>query len=208
LVTGYFTGTVDFGGGPLTSAGGYDIYVAKLSGVDGAHLWSRRFGSTSHDVGYGIAADASGNVLVSGYIQGTVDFGGGPLTSAGGYDIFVVKLSGANGAHLWSQRFGDTDHDLGYDVAADRSGNALLAGNFSGTVDFGGGPLTSAGSRDIFVAKFSGADGSHLWSKRFGATDYDVPYAVTADGSGNVIVTGSFYGTVDFGGGPLTSAGS
>jgi hypothetical protein len=176
--------------------------------VDGAHLWSRRFGSTSHDVGYGIAADASGNVLVSGYIQGTVDFGGGPLTSAGGYDIFVVKLSGANGAHLWSQRFGDTDHDLGYDVAADRSGNALLAGNFSGTVDFGGGPLTSAGSRDIFVAKFSGADGSHLWSQRFGATDYDVPYAVTADGSGNVIVTGSFYGTVDFGGGPLTSAGS
>jgi len=208
LVTGYFTGTVDFGGGPLTSAGGYDIYVAKFSGVDGAHLWSRRFGSTSHDVGYGIAADGSGNVLVSGYIQGTVDFGGGPLTSAGSYDIFVVKLSGANGAHLWSKRFGDTDYDLGYDVAADTSGNVLLAGNFSGTVDFGGGPLTSAGSRDIFVAKFSGADGSHLWSKRLGAADYDVPYAVAADGSGNVIVTGSFYDTVDFGGGPLTSAGS
>jgi uncharacterized protein with PIN domain len=207
LVTSFFQGTVDFGGGPLTSAGLSDIFVAKFSGVDGAHLWSKRFGGTESDSGLAIAADGSGNVLVTGEFMGTVDFGGGVLTSAGLYDIFVAKLSGANGAHLWSQRFGDTNYDLGYGLAADGSGNVLVTGFFQGTVNFGGGALTSAGLSDIFVAKFSGVDGAHLWSKRFGGTESDTGVGLAADGSGNVLVTGEFMGTVDFGGGVLTSAG-
>ena len=32
----------------------------------------------------------SGNVLVTGYFKGTVDFGGGVLTSAGSHDIFLA----------------------------------------------------------------------------------------------------------------------
>ncbi|MBI2819399.1 MAG: hypothetical protein HYX73_05410, partial [Acidobacteria bacterium] len=58
-----------------------------------SHIWSRRFGSTSFDSGYGVAVDGNGNAVVTGAFNGTVDFGGGGLTSAGGGDIFVVKLS-------------------------------------------------------------------------------------------------------------------
>ena len=57
-----------------------------------SHLWSKRFGSTYEDEGLGVAVDGSGNVVVTGYFNGTVDFGGGGLTSAGNDDIFVVKL--------------------------------------------------------------------------------------------------------------------
>lgn len=39
--------------------------------------------------------------------MGSVDFGGGALTSAGSNDIFAAKLTAADGAHVWSQRFGD-----------------------------------------------------------------------------------------------------
>ena len=111
-------------------------------------------------------------------------------------------------SHLWSKRFGSTSFDQGYGVAVDDSGNVVVTGSFNGTVNFGGGGLNSAGSFDIFVAKFSGADGSHLWSKRFGSTYEDEGLGVAVDGSGNVVVTGYFWGTVDFGGGELTSAGS
>jgi len=84
-----------------------------------------------------------------------MDCGGGPLTSAGGTDIFVVKFD-PNGNHLWSQRFGDSDSQYGTGVAADATGNVILTGSFYGTVDFGGGPLTDACNEqaDIFVAKF------------------------------------------------------
>jgi len=205
VVTGRFSGTVDFGGGTLTSAGSDDIFVAKF-GSDGSHLWSKRFGDGSVQVATAVAVDASGNVVVTGYFSGTVDFGGGTLTSAGyDDDIFVAKF-GADGSHLWSQRFGDGDLQRASALAVDAPGNVIVTGAFYGTVDFGGAALTSAGYYDIFVARF-GSDGGHLWSQRFGDGSSQVSEAVAVDASGNMIVTGSFGGKVDFGGGALTSAG-
>ena len=71
-----------------------ETFVAKLSGVDAAHTWSKGFGGAPGygNIGHGLAMDASGNVLVTGFIGGTVDFGGGPVTSAGSSDIFLLKL--------------------------------------------------------------------------------------------------------------------
>ena len=85
-----------------------------------------------------------------------MDFGGGPLTSAGGIDIFLAKFDPA-GNHLWSKRFGDGFSQIGYSVTVDGADNVLFTGAFSGSVDFGGGPLTSAGGIDIFLAKFAGS---------------------------------------------------
>jgi hypothetical protein len=110
-----------------------------------------------------------------------------------------------NGAHQWSKRFGDVGDDRGYAVAVDRSGNVFVTGFFSGTADFGGGNLVSAGSGDIFLAKYD-ANGVHQWSRRFGDSDDQVGTAIAVDGSGNVFMTGDFAGTVDFGGGNLVSA--
>ena len=91
LITGYFVGPVDFGGGPLSSSG-LNIFVAKYS-PSGAYIWAESFGGVSSDVGNAIDVDNSGNVLTTGYFQGTVDFGGGLLSSHGGLDIFLVKLA-------------------------------------------------------------------------------------------------------------------
>ena len=206
LATGYFEGTVDFGGGALVSAGERDIFVAKFNG-NGTHLWSKRFGdSAPNQRGFDIACDECGNVIVTGWFEGTVDFGGGPLTSAGAEDMFVVKFD-VDGNHLWSKRFGDAGiHQAAGSVAVDTWGNVIVTGWFQGAVDFGGGLLTSAGTYDVFVAKFDPA-GNHLWSKRFGDANWQWATDVAVDGAGNLVVAGAFHGIVDFGGGPLTSAG-
>jgi hypothetical protein len=59
---------------------------------------------------------------------------------------------------------------------------------------------------DIFVAKYAGSDGHHIWSTRFGDVSNDAGNAVAVDATGNVVVTGSFSGIVNFGGGSLTSS--
>jgi hypothetical protein len=209
VVTGDLDGSADFGGGLLTSAGSTDVFVTKFDGATGDHAWSKIFGNALLQSGQAVAVDASGAVLLTGYFQGTVNFGGGVLTTAGGADIFLAKLD-ATGAHVWSKRLGSaTDDQVGLAIAADSAGNVLVTGSFTGTVNFGGGNLVSAGGADIFVAKYDGVTGAHLWSKRFGDVALDqVGRAIAADAAGNVLVTGGFDGTVNFGGAALASAGS
>ncbi len=206
FITGNFRGSVDFGGGFLTSAGENDIFIAKFDG-QGNYVWSKRFGDSLGQHSSGITTDNSGNIFITGVFYGSVDFGGGALISAGGSDIFIAKFDN-NGNHLWSKRFGDTDYESAGSIDIDTSGNVFIIGYFNGSVNFGGGILTSAGSNDIFIAKFDN-NGNHFWSKHFGGNfNIQYRYSITTDASGNVFITGNFYGTVDFGGGFLTSAGS
>ena len=210
-VTGYFTGTATFGATSLTSAGDYDIFVAKLNS-SGVYQWTVRAGSSGTDSGKGVAVDGSGNVYVTGFFSGTTGFGGGGsvLTSAGASDGFVAKLS-ANGAWLWAARAGGTNGDWSSGVAVDGSGNVVITGQFnSTTATFGATTLTNAGSNssDAFVAKLNAA-GTWLWASRAGAggTGSDAGSSVAMDGSGNVYVTGDYSGTATFGALTLSSAG-
>lgn len=216
LISGTFTGSVDFGAGSFTSAGLRDAFVLKLQGTTGAHVFSHAIGSTGDDYGWGIDADADGNVFIAGRFQGTITIaGGGSLTSAGGNDIYLAKLT-EFGVHVWSSRYGSTGDDAPFDLAVHRaSGDLVTTGYISETVDFGGGGLVSAGSRDIFVARMDN-DGGHGWSARYGdatdqfESDYDTNTwsAVALDAAGNVHLAGPLFGSASFGGGPtLTSAG-
>jgi hypothetical protein len=123
--------------------------------ASGQHLWSKRFGDATLQAGVSAALDGIGNALVTGYFNGAVDFGGGPLASAGGGDFFVAKLDPA-GQPLWSKRYGDASYQYWIGrVAADSFGNVLLTGSFEGSVDFGGLPLQNAGGCDLFVVKLT-----------------------------------------------------
>jgi hypothetical protein len=204
FAAGYFWQSVSFGGASLTSAGSTDVFIAKYS-PDGTHVWSRRGGGTDTDQALAIAVDSAGNVIVVGTFYGTADFGGGSRISAGSNDVFAAKYS-ASGTHLWSQRFGDTGGDAAYAVAVDPNDNIYVTGSFAVKIDFGGGTLSSAGSSDIFVAKFD-AGGAHLWSQRFGGTSSDIGRAIACRGTSAVTLAGSFQATANFGGGNLTSAG-
>ncbi|WP_437927870.1 hypothetical protein WMF37_01135 [Sorangium sp. So ce291] len=138
--------------------------------------WARGFGSPGLDDGEGIASDAAGNYYVIGSFMGTVDFGAGPLTSAGEEDVFLLKLD-PSGALIWSKRFGTRFRELGGAVTVDENGDVLIAGRYdadseaedanSSGLDFGGCPLFGpVWSSAIFVAKLD-ADGNHVWSKGF-----------------------------------------
>ena len=206
FVAGYFVGTGNFGGSNLNSAGGYDIFIAKFSS-SGQHLWSKRFGGTGSDYPRSIAVMSNGDIVITGYFANTVNFGGGSLSSAGNNDIFVARYT-SNGAHQWSKRFGSSGIDEGHGIALDSNDDIVVTGQFSNSINFGGGALSNAGGYDVFVAKLS-PSGQHIWSQSFGGSGYDYGRAVAVNGtSGDVAVTGYFQGSADFGDGILNSAGS
>src|SRR5262249_14150683 len=97
--------------------------------------------------------------------------------------------------------------EVGESVGIDGDGNVLLTGYILENVDFGGGPLVGVTANyDVFLAKFN-SSGTHQWSKRYSAPFADHGNSVVADGNGNVILTGDFYRSEDFGGGIMNSPG-
>jgi len=173
----------------------------------GTVLFGLRFGGAGDDEGRGVAFDEGGNLIATGSFEGSIDFGGGEVKSAGGKDVFVVKL-GPAGEAIFSKAFGDKDADqVGTSVAVGKDGGAVLTGHFAGSIDFGGGPVVSAGGRDVFVLKLT-PEGTVAWAKTFGgAGALQEGLAVDVDDAGDVLVAGAFDGTLDVGGVPLVSLG-
>lgn len=206
-VTGYFMNTVDFDPGSgtnnITSNGNYDIFILKLSQA-GAFQWAYGMGSSYWDDGWSVAVDNSGGVYLTGMFIGSVDFDPGTgtnvLSSAGYTDIFIAKFT-SSGAFSFAKSIGGTQTDCGNGISTDNSGNLYLTGSFWATVDFDPGSgtayLTSAGSGDAFVAKYSNT-GNYIWAIKLGGTSSDDGKSIDIDDSGNVYVAGDFCGTVDF----------
>ena len=170
-----------------THAGVDDAYVRKFSPA-GTELRIRQFGSSAAEQAFGVAADASGNIIVVGGTDGALP---GP-TNAGAdkEDAFVLKFSPA-GTELWARQFGTRAVDRANGVVADTEGNIIVAGRTEG--DLPG--QTNAGSWDAFVRKFSPA-GVELWTRQFGSPGPDEAFGVAVDRTGNIIVAGHLMGTL------------
>ncbi|WP_438030689.1 hypothetical protein [Sorangium sp. So ce233] len=200
-MTGIAQQRIDLGGGELTPGGGMDVVVAKFDAA-GNHVFSKVFGNQSDQRGDSIAFDSRCNLILGGTFAGAMDLGGATLT--GSRSLFVAKLDGA-GNHVWSKRLGGAsalDPLLLYIAVDPTTDDVVLAGDFKGTIDFGGASLTntSDGRRPAFVARLNAA-GQHLWSKQFVGTISVRGLGV--DASGDVIVAGEHGGSIDFGEGPL-----
>jgi hypothetical protein len=207
LLVGTFTGTIDLGNGPLASAGGTDIFLAKLD-ASGATLWSKRFGDAADQAGTAVAVDDVGTAYITGSVKGTVDFGLGPLTNPGDplTDVYLAAFS-STGTAIFSKRFASTFAQAASAIAVDDANEILLGGTFGSSADFGCGALPGAGGSDVFLAKVS-AQGACIWSKRFGdAADQEVA-SIAYDGAGNVLAAGHFAGSIGFGGAMLTMSGA
>ncbi len=211
FVVGSFSGIADFAPGPgrteLTSAGGTDVFVARLT-PKGELVWARRLGGAQIDTGLDIAVDTRG-VYVTGSFQGTLEAGPSRLASAGKTDGFLAKLDLA-GAPQWAQRIGGPQDDDVRSVAVEAGGEIWVAGSFEEKAVVGpqgGAVLESAGRTDGFLARL-GQDGGVLWNGRLGGKEEDAA-TVVAVGPGGAWVTGHFSSTADFDPGPtITSMAS
>jgi hypothetical protein len=144
-----FQGTLDLGCGPMSGSG---TFVAKL-GPCGACVWSRSFASPTLDV----ELFPGGDILLSASYSGTLDLGGGPLTSAGATSVAVGRLS-ASGSTLWSRSLGGVGASVAWgQAAADATGSAELVLTVTGAADLGGGPVSGG------VLLKLDASGAFLW---------------------------------------------
>ncbi len=207
IVAGASYGQIKIGTATYTTTDLHDIYVAKFD-PNGTALWSEMFEGTYDDGVADIAVDSSGNILLLGQfgsgtsLGATIKFGGGADLFAVNSRAFVVKLNGANGAHIWSFQVGAFDNlasTYRHNLAVDSQGSVLVTAENDGNISFQNNYLP----KGQYLYKYSPA-GNPLWAKPFGGNGL----IAAAAPNGTLAAAVSFSGTIDFGTGPLTSAGS
>ncbi|NTX67114.1 hypothetical protein HUA74_41350 [Myxococcus sp. CA051A] len=206
VITGDYWGLLDFGGGPLPCRGepGYPrAFVAKFA-ASGEHVWSRCFGDGGQQQTGTLAVASDGDVYVSGYFAGSIDYGDGPIPAKGPLNQFVVRLAGSSGAPVWNNLYEAGPVSTLASLAVDAAGNLFISSGYVDTLSFHGVPWLSAPGFNVYVLKLD-AHGEPLWAKSFGPLRNQTFWRLAADPSGNVVATGAFIGTVDHGGGPLSS---
>jgi hypothetical protein len=138
-------------------------------------------------------------------------------------DVFLARLSASDGACQWGKTFGgDLEAQSVRRVALDATGAIVVAGDFTGTFDLGGGKLVGPADSTLtgglfltpdgaaFVAKFT-ADGTHVWSRGFadtGAKSRSKVSGLVAMADGAIGLATQVVGTIDLGTGPVTTTGS
>lgn len=208
-VAGSFVGgTSTFGPRTLTGASSNALYVARLAS---SGTWTQAVGVVSAgapNAASGVALDAAGNAVVSGYRfgGGSVQFGSITLNSTSTV-AFVARLSVAG---TWTQAVQATTTGgfvAGGPVAVDANDNVVLTGNFrNGSANFGPYTLPYTPSFDnMYVARLSSAG---VWTQAVQASDSgrSFPTSLSLGTDGSVWVGGQFGSpTIRFGSTTLTN---
>jgi hypothetical protein len=212
VITGFFSGTVDFdpsdNAGTLSSAGGWDIFLAAYSAADGTFQWAKRIGGSGNDQSRpgGICIDNQNRILITGDFAGSVDFdpdnGMDIHVSNGAGDIFV-GIYNAGGQYLNAFSMGSASSDFAHRITTDSEANILITGQYTSSLDFDPSPgvfvLSPNGGAngDVFLAKY-GQDGEFLWANSFGGAvsgtgSYQIGTGVSVDWFDRPVITGRFY---------------
>lgn len=179
---GYFLSARTDGSLGGTSAGGFDVALARFDSSD-SMLWSRQFGSDQNDSRWALAADDAGGVFVCGTARGVL---AGP--HGGDADRIVGRFDGA-GNTLFLDQTGSAESENAFGIAWDAvRGRLYVVGTWT---------LNFQNEDDAYLSIFT-ADGTLLQQRNFGEFRRDIAVDVTATGTGGAIVAG--FGFSDYGG--------
>jgi hypothetical protein len=211
---GTFSGAFDPGTGPLTSAGGVDVYLVKYDSAF-QPVRASRFGGTDDDSFAGPRVTAAGDVLFvldqnlvrvdarGDTVYDSVPFGGGlfalaPDGSAIWQDypgpdraLSITKLD-PNGDAAWTHVMPIIEGGVEMNgLVADAFGGAVFAGEIDGKFDLGDGRTFAIEAHEdgeqTYIAKLD-AKGAPVYANATTISDFN---GLTADGRGNVAVSGS-----------------
>lgn len=198
LAAGGFSGRASVGAHLVDAKGPADVLVVKVDPA-GKPAWAVSFGGPgsrpiipSHT--QAIAA-RGGAVMVTGTFDGELELGGKTHTSQS-YDLFVARLDPRDGTIQWAETAGGPGVELGFAIALDAAGDAVVGGALHGNATFGALELEVPSARELYVAKIDAA-GRWRWASTSvsrGKEPIDGYVAELAlDSEGNIFAAGALY---------------
>ena len=177
--------------------------------IDPRLVYSTYFGGNASDYGWGVTADSSGSVYITGATLSS-DFptSGTNLpyhsNSFGDRDVFLTRFTPDGQTRVFSTYYGGNAEDVGKAVALDGVGGVYITGYTASGNNYHSDDtqhLGSGSAYDAFYASFD-SDGFINWSGEIGGTTlltsynsyssgiFTAGFAIAADSSGNAYITG------------------
>ncbi len=177
-----------------------EAFLAKFTPA-GALVFSTFFGGGGGDLANDAAADAQGNVYITGVTSSSNLPARLPLfpNLGGASDAFLAKFS-PQGVIVYSTYLGGSEDDSGTSVAVDAGGNAYVGGITRSTnfpVTAGCFDSTFNGETDIFLAKLNAQGSALVFSTYLGGLDGEGGVEIAIDGADHIYAAG-FSDSTDF----------
>jgi hypothetical protein len=167
--------------GDSDNFGGYDVYVARLTGT-GNITFQKLYGGSATDRARGIARLSGGEYIVVGESDSN---DGNVSNNKGGFDYYVLRLR-TNGLIRFTRTIGGSDNDHGYGVVAtNNNGYAVTGETFSNNGDV---PDNSGGA-DFFVMSIRG-NATTVFAKTYGGETADNGRSIARRADGSFILSG------------------
>ena len=199
-MAGYFNSPYDFDPGTgmnvRTNSGGLNFYLSRFN-PDCSYAWTQIFCFNTNNALRTVCFDSNGNVYMSGLFKGTVDFDPSSntvlKTAASAVEDFLIKLDDT-GKLLWVKTFAGNSGLKPCSISVNASGEIVVWGSFSGTVDLDpdeGTDLRSSVSNKQYILRLD-SSGGILWSLIDSTASQ-----IVLDKAGNLLIVGSFSGSFD-----------
>lgn len=195
-ISGIMRGGLRLGGEMMAARGQGDIFLARY-GADGGLQWKKAIGGSGDDNAFDLQMDGSGNIIISGWFAGQVDFGGTTLQSQGGQDMFLAKYA-PNGALVWAQNFGGRGEDGGNELSVLSNGEIAVSAMSDGGFAINGQTYDGGGERDAFLLRVS-SGGALIWALPFAGPGTERIRGVSMNDAGEVFVGFQYRGSVSNG---------
>lgn len=178
---------------------------SQLSSQELTLSWISTFNGSAQEKIIAMNIDNSGNIYLSGYFSGDIDFDPGPdsliyNSTNGQRELFILKMDASENV-LWVKTLIGNSAEYGFSIEFDETGNVYLAGAYFETVDFDPGPdeynLTAVGLRDAFLLKLD-TDGNFIWVKTIGAAASESVIDFIIDENGNITLLVFYQVSADF----------
>jgi hypothetical protein len=195
VVAGTFKQEVHLDNTIKMAEGTSDSFVAAL-GEDRLIRWSAIVKGLGNQEITSLAILPDGDVVITGWFDQSIAIGdAAPQTimGFGNTNVFLARLSRADGKVAWMHHYGDGSGQFATSVATGVNGQIAMVGRFGGLLTISGVPLENAeaGTDSAFVALFD-SGGKLSWAKALGGANHQRANAVAIDEAGDVLVGGSF----------------